>query len=62
MEEERYLQDVNRVESSRPNDHNEKQDGFSFNMLNLVLGVAVCVWLTSGSGPITDDWPFYLYL
>lgn len=62
MEEERYLQDVNRVESSRPNDHNEKQDGFSFNMLNLVLGVAVCVWMTSGSGPITDDWPFYLYL
>ena len=56
------LQDVNRVESSRPNDHNEKQDGFSFNMLNLVLGVAVCVWMTSGSGPITDDWPFYLYL
>ena len=62
MEEERNLQDVNRVESSRPNDHNEKQDGFSFNMLNLVLGVAVCVWMTSGSGPITDDWPFYLYL
>ncbi len=56
------LQDVNRVESSRPNDHNEKQDGFSFNMLNLVLGVAVCVWMTSGSGPITDDWPFYIYL
>ena len=56
------LQDVNRVESSRPNGHNEKQDGFSFNMLNLVLGVAVCVWMTSGSGPITDDWPFYLYL
>jgi membrane-associated protease RseP (regulator of RpoE activity) len=62
MEEEMDLQDVNRVESSRPNDHNEKQDGFSFNMLNLVLGVAVCVWMTSGSGPITDDWPFYLYL
>ena len=55
--------DINRIPSSSYlNDDNEPQDGFTFNLLNLVLGVAVFVWMTSGSNLLTDDWTFYLYL
>ena len=62
MEEERNLHDVNRAASPHSHDNNEKQDGFSFNMLNLVLGVAFCVWMTSGHSLSAGDWVFYLYL
>ena len=39
-----------------------KGNGFSFNLLNFVLGVAFCVWIADGSSLFTDDWGFYLYL
>ena len=39
-----------------------KENGFSFNLLNFVLGVAFCVWIADGSSLFTDDWGFYLYL
>ena len=63
MEEDRNFSDNSRVPSSSyQNDGNRSQEGFSFNMLNLVLGVAVCLWMTNGSSLFTDDWTFYLYL
>ena len=52
----------NRPLSSYLNEGNEPKDGFSFNFLNLVLGVAIFVWMTSGSGMFSDDWMFYIYL
>ena len=36
------------------------KDGFTFNLLNLVVGLAVCVWLL-GSDIITDEGSTYLY-
>lgn len=62
MEEEKNLHDVNREAAPRPDDNSGKQEGLSFNMLNLVLGVAVCVWMASESGLHADDWSYYLYL
>ena len=52
----------NRPLSSYLNEGKEPKDGFSFNFLNLVLGVAVFVWMTTGTSMFTDDWTFYLYL
>ena len=38
------------------------KEGFSFNGLNLVLGVALFFWLSEGSSFFSDDWTIYLYL
>ncbi|MBR5699324.1 MAG: site-2 protease family protein [Prevotella sp.] len=62
MEEDRNYDNSRVPASSYMNGGNGTEEGFSFNMLNLVLGVAVCMWMTSGSSLFTDDWTFYLYL
>jgi len=46
-------------------DDREPQDakeGFTFNWLNLVIGVAIFLWLSKGGDIFSDDWGVYPYL
>ena len=41
---------------------NKPKEGLTFNGLNLVIGVAIFLWLSNGRDVFTDDWSFYPYL
>ena len=56
----------NSVESAPPSsdDHegNESKEGLSFNWLNLVIGVAICIWWSEGGNVFSENWTSYLFL
>ena len=48
-----------------PGDEDDKEPkyGFTFNWVNLIIGVAIVFWLSGGGNSFfTDDWGFYPYL
>lgn len=43
-------------------ENKEPKEGLTFNGLNLVIGMAIFLWLSNGRDVFTDDWSFYPYL
>ena len=48
--------------SPHQNENKEPREGFSFNWLNLLLGVAFYFWWFQGSNELSENLTFYLYL